>query len=626
VGLGYGYRYVSGFAAAGFDFKELAQIHIDKDTGYSGSASAITVLNADGTLGLNPAVIGSGAAVEMKADGLFTDGGKYLRSRPSGAYYHALIVVDMTRNGDPTAASGDIINLDTTVAERVNFRYTLTNPQALLPNGKLHTFRSYGAGNGTRNTYAIGVDYEANTATVIDADGLTTEYDLGAGATNLNLFEILYGKTAKITVHQMDVFLAGLGESLPITTRKAWELVGNKSPSPYTPNLYSYVWAIGQSLEVGFNPDPSVRTDLENENRPAVLQMAGFENGVGATVHLHGPGTGNINQAVPATGFQQVDVAANAPVRFLAALTAAEVRQSYGLPIPTQIIQGTAIAGQDAYEFDDDDPTVTGTLGTTYIDNTDYVAREAKRLAEAAGGTFEIPILTVLQGAADRSLAAGEYYTRMKEALDDNLARVLAITGETPPVYMYQTAGGQNTATAGVTLEVKQDQLDLVNHFGGVLVGPVYPYETHDGAHPTLEESRKLADLCNWAQAEVESSNGWNLIPTATLNGTTITVTAPCRSDESLEIAPDPYAGGRIADLGFEVTGANVTGTSVSGNTVTITCDAAPTEVRYAFQLVDASASGDMYPAAGGLIRTTLSKTVGGRALYRWLPSFKATL
>jgi hypothetical protein len=342
-------------------------------------------------------------------------------------------------------------------------------------------------------------------------------------------------------------------------------------------------------------------------------------------IYIHGPNAGKFNTNVPATGMEVANIVNNIPMKLFTALSEKAVRAEMGLPAVPHIVQCTSMGGRKLDVFDDD--PLTGELGTQGIDNFTYVLEEAKRVATEIGKTLSVPTISILQGTADRDLARGVWKALAEDVVASWKAIILAETGENPALYFYQTGGRWDTSTD--PYNVKLDQLDMAAEAQGTLVTPVYPFAYYDAVHPDVPNSRLMADLFNWARAEKDLGRSWNLIPTATRNGSVITVSVTCRSDETLVLAADDkYGGVGVSNHGFEVSGATITGVSVLGNQVTITTSGGtPTQVRYAFQSQNLnSQTAPIYSAHRGLFRTSLSRTVSGRVLHRWVPSFQLTV
>lgn len=580
-----------------------------------------TTLVAGGTLAMTFTVTGTGAAPTQDASGLTFTGGKSLRCDPSPIvnYEEALIVIDYTRNGDPTGGSGTVFSLDVDFTSRMVFRYTASGPSLSIPNG-VASLRSYGAQNGQRSTYAMHYNSAAGTVTVADNDGLISNPSPGAGtAVGLNRIDI--GISSNVTIHSVDVYLFGTAENVTAAILPLWQAKSGITLTPYSTTLLEYHPEIGQSVSLGPNDGPA-RVTFANENRQGALMINGLKRSDGASIFVHGPSAGVIDTAVPETSISSATVAANSPVKLGAAVSEAKIRQSMGLPVVPHIVQCVSVSGQRMIEFDDDTPP-TGTLGPVVYNNVSYVMSEAKRLAAAAGKTLRIPTLSILQGTADRDLARGVWRARAEDVVATWRSVIAGLTGDNPDLYVYQEAGLLRTDTDA--WNVKMDQIDLVVA-GATLIAPVYPIEVDNTGHPMVPGMRLLADLFNWARAAKDAGQAWNLIPTVSRSGSTITVTVTCRDDESLVLAPDDkYGGVGITNHGFEVDGATITDVSVSGNTATITTTGGtPTQVRYAFQSQNLSTQpAPYYPAHRGLLRTSLSKTTDGRTSYRWVPGFK---
>lgn len=394
---------------------------------------------------------------------------------------------------------------------------------------------------------------------------------------------------------------------------------------------YATAWQLpiidGQSLALGYNGSPTERASVAYVSRASTKMLTGMQRSDAAAVFIHGPSSLGYN-ATAATGIVAASAAANIPMVFLFALGLDKWRRELARPLNRMIVGFNGQAGQSIVEFDDDSPSITGSLGTVLRDNHTRWVAEARTLAPGASPL----VYGMVQGEADVSMSAAAYLAAATEAYDDALDDLEAATGTRPPLMLWQT-GGYVDSTGdlyGSTLA----QLQLVEDFGGIFAGPIYPYLTHDNTvHPGHEESIIMSEIGAYVFARHEMGQNLSMLPgTPVLDGNEITIPfSGLEAGKSLVFDPvDKYAAyGGLANHGCEVSGTTVTDVTLSGNAVTITAAAAIAgrTVSIAMQAQDMTANavgGANYPGHRCDIMESdpeESAIIPGRLLKRFIPS-----
>lgn len=395
--------------------------------------------------------------------------------------------------------------------------------------------------------------------------------------------------------------------------------------------VYATGWQLpiidGQSLALGYNGSPTERASVAYVSRASTKMLTGMRRSDAAAVFIHGPSSLGYN-ATAATGIVAASAAANIPMAFLFALGLDKWRREFARPLNRMIVGFNGQAGQSIVEFDDDSPSITGSLGTALRDNHTRWVAEARTLAPGASPL----VYGMVQGEADVSMSVAEYLAAATEAYDDALDDLEAATGTRPPLMLWQTGGYVDST--GLPYGSTLAQLQLVENFGGIFAGPIYPYLTHDNTvHPGHEESIIMSEVGAYVFARHEMGQSLSMLPgTPVVNGNEITIPfAGLEAGKSLVFDPvDKYtAYGGLTDHGCEVSGTTVTDVTLSGNAVTITAAApiAGRMVSIAMQSADRTldaVGGTNYPAHRCDIMESApvaSTLVSGRSLKRYIPS-----
>lgn len=384
----------------------------------------------------------------------------------------------------------------------------------------------------------------------------------------------------------------------------------------------------GQSLATGFNGSPSQRSDLSYRCRHGVKMLTGLQRSDGVAVNLHGTGTLGYN-STPATGVVPASPAANAPACFTFAIGLDAWRRHFNRTMYPQIVGFNGISGQSIEEFDDDSPSPSGTLGTLIRDNHAWWLQQSRLVSPGA-----VPLVYgMIQGEADVGMTRSAYYAAATDSYTDALDDIQAATGIRPPLMLWQTGGYvDSTGDAyGSTLA----QLDLVQDFGGVFAGPLYPALLHDNTvHPGLDAQLIWSEIGAYVWVRHEMGQNLSMLPgTPEVVGNQIAIPfSGLESGKSLTFDAsgkyDSYGG--LNNHGCEVSGANVTDVSLAGNAVTITADAAMSgrTVSIAMQSADMSSFVDGNGANYGAHRCDIMESapeasllVPGEYLNRYIPS-----
>lgn len=594
-----------------------ADIRIHPGAAITEAGGKLIALTATGKLGLTFDAISS-PDIDVQSDGLRFNAAGMLSWTASTAedYTGALIMLDVTRNADPAASSGDIIVLDTGAGQQMRFRYSAAaGLQALGPGNVIVTLAAIG-GYGDRQKIGVLVDFTGGAMTVISADGVSQQIATPA-ATALNLDQIRLGNNANVTIHDCAVFLTTAG----VPDIDLWHGVFAPPAPAAEPATVTEVTVVdGQSNALGPNAVPA-RNHLRTLAYDTVMMPDGMYNTSATRVWLHGPGLGSYDTGTPATDLVSANAQGNVPIGFSLAVAQALHRKRLGLPARRQITGFAGVAGQSQDEFDDNIPDPTGTTGTTIHDNWEYLLSEIGRL----GGDVRAGLMGILQGEADKHEAPGWWLAAATETVRDRAVMYQSIFGELPRIGVFQVNGTSDTA--GEPWHCKTDQLDFVDYMGGVFLAPMhqFPIDPALGDHTTWQGSLLAADVAAWVLTEIEAGRTMPMLrPAITLDGSVVTLRYDLRPDEMLRRldgkydTPEPH-------WGFEVAGTTITGIEQLGaRVIRITCAAAPTAISYAMQERDLS--GATWGAHRGEIATTLtapSTLFPGETLTREAPGWR---
>jgi len=411
-------------------------------------------------------------------------------------------------------------------------------------------------------------------------------------------------------------------------------LTGKDYVEPANPNMHMLL-VDGQSLSLGFNGTWTERNDL-NRAGNGVWMLAGMQRSDNAESTIQGPQTFSYNEAVSATGVKYAYTGGNLPMCFHIATALRMRREKMGLPNPQILTTAHGVSGQAITEFDDDSPSVTGSLGKTIHDNRGFWMEQA---VAQLGSPMVVPYAMMIQGEANANDAAGVYRDAAAISFSDWLGQIGDITGGIALPVTTQIGSYIDSDVAVKTYNVCIEQVEIVESLGGLVLAPWYAKITGDNnIHPDATGYLEQADLLAYYLCEHEA--GRTIPPfrplSQTLIGNQIVLDMNLRAGETLDFDTsgkyDPY-GGHCPDNGFQVTGAVITATSISpdGRSVVIDCDAAPTAWDYAMQFGDYTAdavSGKNYGTHRGLLRKTARvHSVYGDASdqYQWALSWRGS-
>lgn len=348
----------------------------------------------------------------------------------------------------------------------------------------------------------------------------------------------------------------------------------------------------GQSLALAWNGTVSERALLSFMNRRGVRMLTGLQRSDGAAINIHGPGSLTYN-ATLATGEAAAVVATNAPIDFVLSLALDKWRALLNLPRARMLVGFNGLAGQSIDEFDDDDPMVTGSLGTLIRDNHIRHYQESRRIIPALRPLF----YAMIQGEANVSWTRAEYTLAASAVYNDAMNDIDGEFGGSVPLMLWQTGGYVNTGSNPYGPPLAQ--ADLVRDFGGVMAGPIYPYHLSDQVHPYHEPSIIMAEMGAYVWAKREQGVNLSMLygtPTVVGNQITIPVQG-IEPGKSLAFDPvDKYAAyGGITNHGVEVSGTTVTNVALSGTNIVITAGAAISgrTVQIAMQSADMTSFAD---------------------------------
>lgn len=397
------------------------------------------------------------------------------------------------------------------------------------------------------------------------------------------------------------------------------QYTGRSVPTFGAPLQILPVW--GQSLclgVIGTGPEKNLANQID---RPGVQMLGGLQRGdTNGPVYVNGPMTAGYN-TVNSTGMIPANAAGNiATVQYVAA--ALRARRGAGSPQVLTCCNG--IGGQPVAQF---------TSGQVH----DLMVRWLTEINGTVlpGRTVTTPYAIFIQGEADSNAAPGAYRAGVDAMWSDWRADILAVSGGAAVPCATQIGGYCDSAT-NKTYNVCIEQIEAVEALGGLVLPPIYPILLADATvHPGDPGYRELADLIAYHLAEHEAGRTIpSFKPTASLSGSTLTLSYPLRAGESLTFHDagkyTPY-GGFCPNQGFQVTGTTITSVSIAGSTVVIECAAPPTAWAYAFQFQDVTSGasgGQNYSGHRGLLRKTapVASVLGQGDMYQWALSWRGTL
>lgn len=624
----------SGVVNPPLDIKTAALLYVDTDTPYSGTASEVTGIAAQGTGGYNLVIQGgTGNNVTKTADGFGFGAAKYMR----------------ITGISPQAAGGLMALVEFTPAVATGTQQPLNVGAGAFVLRSSNTTAQWASSNGTPTSGNLGTFAAGNRVTIAaemnaDGDFINTRAIDGTIVNTARVIapfaptELGIGQTVNGTIHKVVLLAKAAGEQFPISF--ADFAGGGSSPPEFT--SATVVDLDGQSLALGANVSnttaPNGQTWRSNYTSAAVRSLSGLQRPDGVVVtHVSAPLLQGYNESIAATGVMNATTLSNLPLGQM--LAYGLVRE--GIITNTPMNQFHGAGGQSVLNFNDD--PADGDGRTTLYHNRKHYLEQVKSQLGVIPVT--LPRFYWQQGEADAAMARGAYQVAFRKTHDQQRALIQStlVQAQPPRLYMYQTGGYCRKQNDHFMV---LDQLDCVREYSGILIGPNWQVPVVDqNVHPGQLQYLYLSELAVWATVEVVAGRNWNLLPPTTpvtRVGDTITIPITVRSDETLTTQPGKYAsyGGDPADLGLEVVGGgSITSASVSGGNIVLQVSGTVTAVRHAFQRAAGINYGDpeyqdsnglCYVAHRSIIRTTLTKsiTVAGHAmqLQRWVPSFEVAV
>lgn len=603
-----------------------ADIEIGPEHAVTSDGPTVTSVVAGGLRGGTFAVQdAANPAITLVADGIQFANGAWLRHIPAAfSAGKVLLVVDVTPGA--TAASA-------MVSAGVDLSAEATRFVAKFPglNSAFDTRADY---VGRRQVVAMLADADNDIASIVQRDGNVQSAPLALSTFNISDFRM--GRFGTYTIHRLWAFFIAPGTELPVSIEDAWKAMAQDQIRSGKTAAIS--WGFGQSIYQSAPVDAVAdQVALEEPYRRVLKRLTGLVTTTGAAVNATGAGETAINQTVAATGLAGLGGGAET-IQFAAARARMRRLTARGEDMPLMIVGTNGYGGRGIEEFDDD--PATGTGSTTLWQNNRYWLQQARAVAAAQGYTPVLKDLLVIHGTADKGRPRGWYLERAKKVIDLHLSHAFDLFGYAPKLIMGQAGGDANTVNDGETgWGVVLDQIDLIRHYDGLLIGPEFAMMiSDDNVHPDWKNRALFGELADEAQSYYEAGLSWNLLwpdqVTVTGNQVIIPVNLPHGCNMLKVPEPNKYAayGGFCDNLGFTAPGRTITDVALSGRVCTVTLDAAPTVLCYAKQIQNIEghrdAQGGGYTAHRGLIATDWtmeSKAFAGVMHRRWLPSWEWT-
>ena len=387
----------------------------------------------------------------------------------------------------------------------------------------------------------------------------------------------------------------------------------------------------GQSENRPRNDAPAIAAALDAVTAEQVYSTYGMTDTHGAMVGANGAGLNSIDQDHPASGFATAAGAKQvSPAFTLQRARAARLRDA-GLAAQGVVVADHGYGGRMIREWR---PADTSPLGRNQM----FWMRESKRLADAFGVAISCPYTFLFQGTSAKDQPGAAYRADFEAAHGATLQQALDLFGAPPRLVVVVNGGDVNTLadlgeTAGAQYRIALDHDGIIATWQRIY--PIIDQNIHiDGRSQTL-----IGETAEWAIAEVEAGNDWNITWSVEKQGATVVVRFGLRPGETLTERAglyDAYGGGwTCPDFGFEAEGGIVSAVpDFDGNSVTLTL-AYPTAtwLRFAHQAQDCSAMTDAGGRTMSAHRTTLfgshsrpSSLVAGETLWRPLPGFRGRI
>lgn len=651
-------RTVSGAVVAELTVQGLSYFYLDGTAAYIQTPEAgVTAATAGGTGTLALAVAGVGSPNLITHAGTGDDGG----FRFSVGRYLSVTGID------PSTAAGAIVLLDMTVD-------TVTGTaQGIVVGGTQAVLRRGGASYATvaATTGASGINsgpaiagQRVTMAVEIDAVGGVARYrrtDTGAifdvvgSPVAFSATSITIGQGMAGVVHRAAMILRPAGTDFPLSFQQILGMFASAgsnpgdgdggdsgSDIPVTATVLGFD-SIEQSLGLGPNvgtataPDGRLWRDVMGGGNDVVMLDGLIRSDQREISSVAAPLLQGYNLDADATGIKPAYASGNIP----GGLIMAKSLKRDGVITDLMSYHFNGAGGQPIANFDND-PT-DGSLNTLLYDNSQHVISKSAAYYATRQAVFQVLWFLLNQGETDQSLPRGGYFAGAIKAIDERFSMIRARTGqaENPLLVMFQTGGyARKQNDHWMVL----DQIDLLRHYGGLLVGPNWQVPISDrNVHPGIVKHIYMYELAGWALREWLAGRQWNLLPPVSVArvGSTITIPITIRGDEQLTTQPGKYAnyGGDPVNLGLEaVGGGTIENAGVAGGNIVLNVSGAVSEVRHAHQRAAGinyglmtDSDGLAYVAHRSLIRSTLTRQVnswGGTShqLQRWVPSFSVSI
>ncbi|RCW84071.1 hypothetical protein [Paracoccus lutimaris] len=392
----------------------------------------------------------------------------------------------------------------------------------------------------------------------------------------------------------------------------------------------------GQSENRSRNDAPAIAAALDAAAAEQVYYTYGMIDTQGALVGVNGAGwagaaLNNIDQGVQARGFAAASGLRLVSPAFTLQHARAARQRDLGLVERGVVIADHGYGGRLIHEWI---PTGASPLGRNQL----YWMRESKRLADAFGVAISCPYTFLFQGSSAKDQPGPDYRADFEAAHGATVAQALDLFGAAPRLVVVVNGGDVNTladlyATPGVQYRIALDH-------GGIIAGWQRIYAIMDqNIHIDGRVRTLIGETSEWAIAEVEAGNDWNITYAVAKSGASVTVSFALRPGETLLERVglyDAYGGAATCPhYGFEAAGGIVSAVAdLQGNSVTLTlADPNAAWLRFAHQVQDCSAMTDASGLSMSAHRTTLfashsrpSRFVSGETLWRSLPGFRGSL
>ena len=586
-------------------------VAINTDTPYAGTASNVTSITAGGSRTLSLGQMDAANAVKIlkTATGFRFQGGNWLRGNGASITAGKVLFVAKFFAHSHTGTDGRFV--DTSLLDLLIQAGNLRISGAL--SGNFNINMSAIAPFGAEQTIAILSDLDTGTVTFWERDGYEVVTTRTAGSGAMTQFD--FGRFADAELREFVAFEVGPGQALPISGFDAWKQMAQINLTP--PVNAEVMGGLGQSLwqswPVPASP-PIERSTRNLQAREHALAVEGIRRASdGGLLNEIGNGGNAYDYTITAEQVTLRPLSVNNGETILFAMTRwlRDYRAAAGLPTPALIAGTNGLGGQGIDEFDDD-PT-TGTTKTTLLENNEYWFTTAYNRGAIEYGSADIRYFGVVHGTADKTASLGEYYTDFIRAVDLHLDHCETLSGTSPKLWMTQS-GGDADSSNGDVWAVCLDQLELVDHYNAVFVGPLYPYKiADDNVHPDHNARTLVGELAAIKIVQHELGNNLNAKSASSVVwasdhlSVVLTYASPtgCTAigphDENKY---DAY-GGFMSDYGFD-SDTTITGVSFNGNQITVTFATAPAWLSYAMQVQDiqghTDGTGHSYTAHRGVL------------------------